>query len=154
MSFGGADVFTDLPTPDEIRAARRARHLTLAEFGREVGRYRLRVRWGRTESVPFSRQAIEAIEKSRISVSRIFAQALRQWQGQIPPDLKFIAGVHSLIDLPPDAIVCGLALVICRVCGRKLVAYPWTKYCPAAINPECRKEARRRRANSTADHIS
>ena len=124
-----ARVEVEIPTPEEVKAAREAANLNGGQFGREIGRCRV----GWLHGQPLSRHAyrrstIHMIENGKMPVSKAFAVAFRRWQAKVPRGVTFLSGVRSIVDIPAGAIIVWGKLVQCQICGRLLIGHPLTRY--------------------------
>jgi hypothetical protein len=141
------DVEVDLPTPEEVKAARVAANLNGGQFGRELGQ--CRVGWLHGVALAkyaYRRSTVHMIESGKMPVSKAFALAFRRWQAKVPRGVTFLSGVRSAVEIPDGAIVVWGQLFQCAICGRMLIGHPMMRYCPESVSPSCRAEVKRRRA--------
>ncbi len=126
-------ILQDSPTPEEIRREREKWGLSQGQFGALVAQF--------ADGGPryrYTRQAISAYERGTLAIGRPFARAFRRLQGQCPAGVRFLEGVQALENIPPGTVIAVGVLVRCAVCGRLLLAWPTTKYCPPELG-ECRR---------------
>lgn len=142
--MGGANI----PTPQEVKAARLALGLGRGEFGKLIGAYRIGWEHGlHMRDVAYKPQTIADYERGRKQIGEPFAYAFREWQralaAQLPEGVRFITQAIALQDIPPNAIIVPLKSMVCEHCGQLIFAPRKRKYCPPPY--PCRKQARKAR---------